>query len=105
MVAVRDAVKLSLQNLQDIFPGELMTELRLEEVTLSDDERKWNVTVSFLNPDFERELESRAKNNNGLAHVLNQGQQVSLRRYKTVTVSAAEGKLLGVKNDWEIVDR
>ena len=103
MVAVRDAVKLSLQTLQELFPGESMPELRLEEVMLSDDERRWEVTVSYLNPDFERDLASRERGNHGLAHFVTE-KNVPTRLYKTVKLNAELGTLLGVKNVWEMFD-
>ncbi len=101
MVAVRDAVKLSLETLRELFPGESMPDLRLEEVMLSDDERRWEVTVSYLNPDFERDLASRERGNHGLAQFLTEKQNVPTRLYKTVSLNAELGTLLGVRNEWE----
>ena len=102
MVAVRDAVKLSLETLQEIFPGEAMPDLRLEEAMLSEDERKWEVTVSYVNPDLERNLASRDRGNNGLTHFLAEHARVPTRLYKTVTLNAEVGTLLGIKNEWEM---
>ena len=102
MVAVRDAVKLSLETLRELFPGETMPDLRLEEVMLSDDEHKWEVTVSYLNPDFDRDVASREKGNNSLSYFLTDNKSVPVRLYKTVILNAEAGTLVGVKNEWEM---
>jgi hypothetical protein len=105
MVAIRDAVKISMQNLQEIFPETSMPGLRLEEVMLSDDEQKWDVTVSYLNPDYDLAVSSAVQENNALQHFLGARQKVPIRLYKTVTIGAEQGKLFGIRNDWETIGR
>lgn len=104
MVAVKEAVKLSLENLGDLFPGETMPGLRLEEVARSEDQHNWEVTVSYLNPDFDREVASREKGNNGLSYFLGDKKNIPSRLYKTVTISVEDGTLVGIRNDWEMFD-
>jgi hypothetical protein len=102
MVAVKEAVKLSLENLNDLFPGETMPGLRLEEIARSEDDRNWDVTVSYLNPDFDREVAGREKGNNGLKYFLDEKKNVPMRLYKTVSINVEDGSLVAIRNDWDV---
>jgi hypothetical protein len=46
-VAVKEAVQRARAFLKDLYEGEELPNLRLEEVELSDDERHWLVTFGF----------------------------------------------------------
>ena len=102
MLAVKEAVKISLENLADLFPGEAMPGLRLEEVMRSEDENKWQVTVSYENPDFDRDLATQDRVTTGLHSFVGGQKKVPTRLYKTVTLKAEDGALLGIRNEWEI---
>jgi hypothetical protein len=85
MISVKDAVKAATQFVADMFSAESPQGLRLEEVELSQDERTWNVTLSFVRGATP-----------GAAAALWSGGSVG-REYKTVAVRTADGVVTSVK--------
>jgi hypothetical protein len=47
MIEVKDAVRLAFDFVKSLYPQELVKDLALEEVRLSDDEKSWLITVGF----------------------------------------------------------
>ncbi len=97
MVQVQDAVKTSLEMLGQVFPVGEVREPRLEEVTLSDDEQYWLVTISFSNPDYDAERSESASDVNSL---LLQLRPPKRRVAKTIKLRAEDGGLVGIKSEW-----
>ena len=93
---VQDVVKRSLETFGEVFPNQLGSDLRLEEVRLSDDEIVWSTTVSFRNPDKPEGVEPSVKMN-GLEALLG-ANKAKERAYKTVRLRDTDGKLLGIVN-------
>lgn len=58
MLSVTDAVKSASLYLQNLIPE--AQNMRLEEVELSDDDRFWNVTLSFIDPKDESQAPLQA---------------------------------------------
>ena len=58
MVAIRDAVSIAQKTLGDFFPD--VAGVQLEEILVSDDERYWWVTLSYLAPLAEKEVPPRS---------------------------------------------
>ena len=48
MIDVKEAVRTAAKYLADLFAEEDISDIRLEEVQLSEDGQTWNVTLSFL---------------------------------------------------------
>lgn len=100
MLQIQDAVKNSLEALGSVYPSGDVREPRLEEVTLSDDEQFWLVTISFTNPDYDAERED-STGPSSLGSLLFQLQTPKRRLTKTIKFNALSGKLLGIKSRWE----
>jgi len=84
----KEAVKIALQYVAELFAEEQIANLGLEEVTYDDVGHWWDVTVGFSRPwDYPPR---------GFITVL--GQAVPQREYKTVRLNADSGKVLSVKN-------
>jgi hypothetical protein len=85
MISVKEAVKAATQFVADMFSAENPQGLRLEEVELSQDERTWYVTLSFI----------RGITLGAMSALLSGGSEG--REYKTVTIRAADGVVQSVK--------
>ncbi len=84
MIDVKQAVASAEQSLQDLYADRTLSDIALEEVELSDDERYWLITLGFA--DLSRDTTS----------VVNPFG--SRRRiYKSFKVDAATGKVLAMK--------
>lgn len=81
MLDVKDAVKISFPAISELFGD--VKDVRLEEAQLSEDERYWLVTFSFIDP--SRDV------GGGLQTLLGTG-----REYKVVRISSEDGRLLGI---------
>ncbi|MEO7029065.1 MAG: hypothetical protein ABI147_06645 [Acidobacteriaceae bacterium] len=101
MLTVKDAVKSSLIEFAEVFPSDRFQDLRLEEVSIAEDDSTWQVTVSYKNPDFEQELVAlREANKNPLAAYAAQLkiERVPTRHLKAITISVDDGSLVSIKN-------
>lgn len=100
MLTVKDAVKSSLAEFAEIFPADRFQDLRLEEVSIADDNSTWKVTVSYKNPDFEQELAAyRESNKNLIAALGGTGiGQVPTRHFKAITIAVDDGSLVSIRN-------
>jgi hypothetical protein len=100
MLSVKDAVKSSLANFAEIFPPDRFQDLRLEEVSIANDDETWRVTVSYKNPDFEEELAAYRESNKNLMAALggNGLNQVPTRHFKAITISVEDGTLVSITN-------
>lgn len=56
MIGLKDAVKRALEFAADVYGGDKVSDLLLEEIRLSEDERFWHVTVSFVLPSGQSTL-------------------------------------------------
>jgi len=50
MIEVKTAVLKAMEFLRETFPPEKISDVRLEEVVLSEDDLLWHITLSFLRP-------------------------------------------------------
>ena len=100
MLQVKEAVKASVAVFEELFPPEVFREPRLEEVSLSDDERSWRITLSYKNPDMEEELAAQRAESKSLAAAFggNSSRTVPTRHFKSVTINSADGSLVGIKS-------
>jgi len=101
MLEVKEAVQVSISTFANLFPTEKHQDLHLEEVKLSADENSWIITVSYKNPDLEEELRVKRADNNLLNPFVGGGakvEQVHTRHYKSISIKATDGKLMGIMN-------
>jgi len=85
MLAVKDAVEKARTYLSELFPEAENESLRLEGAELSDDERFWVVTFSFLETPVVGKSPATP-------------QFPSIRSYKTARLKADSGELMGIRN-------
>jgi len=88
-VTVKDAAKAALRFLHDLYEGEPLVDLRLEEVELSDDGNYWSITYGFL-------VTERNLDDHPLLGSLTSGVR-SRRDYKTIAIDAQTGEPLSMK--------
>ena len=84
MIEVKQAISIALNSIGDMFEVDKIIDPRLEEIELSEDEKLWRVTVSFV----------RGTSPGALAAKLG---AVGNREYKVATIESETGKVLGVK--------
>lgn len=104
MLPVKEAVKVSFATFGELFPSQSIKDVRLEEVRLDDSEKNWEVTVSFRNPDFEDEIATKKSEPVGINTVFgSDNTRVPMRHYKTITINAEIGSLVGIRNEWDLM--
>jgi hypothetical protein len=104
MLPVKEAVKVSLATFGELFPSQDIAGIRLEEVRLDETEKNWEVTVSFKNPDFEDEITKKKSEPAGVETVFGPDiSKVPMRHYKTITINADAGSLVGIRNEWDLM--
>jgi hypothetical protein len=86
MLTVKDAVRAAEEWVRDLFRDSDLRHFRLEEVQLSDDERRWLITLGWAEPGVRE---------NGLAAAL--GRDLPPRVYKTLEVDADSGLVRSMK--------
>jgi hypothetical protein len=86
MIDVKRAVKAAEEYARELYPETELRHLRLEEVELSDDERRWRVTLGWVEPAVSR---------NGL--IFEPTLQVLPRVYKLFEVDAQTGQVASMK--------
>ena len=80
MIDVKRAVSIAIRFVDEVLAEQKLIDARLEEVELSNDEKLWYVTLSFL------------REPKGLAEAIQ-----PTREYKTVTIQSADGKVQSMK--------
>ena len=81
MITVKEATAIAIGHVAELFPGS--TEVMLEEVELTADEKFWLITVSFR----------RVPNQPTLLMTAFRGE----KEYKIIKVSSLDGKPLSIK--------
>lgn len=91
MLDVKEAGKETSAAIPQLFAD--VSDIRLEAVELTEDERFWLVTFSFMRPESSKPVKSPF--GEGLEALLQRGNG---REYKVVRIDANNGRLLGVAN-------
>jgi hypothetical protein len=92
MTDVKQAVAIAMTYFRDLMDDKGLSDILLEEVELSDDERSWNVTLSGLLPASKDETASF----NALAQALGQSPQ-RRRVYKVFKINAERASVQSMK--------
>ncbi|MEN6497885.1 MAG: hypothetical protein ABFD16_26600 [Thermoguttaceae bacterium] len=82
MVLVKQAVEKAVEFVQEMYEGQALDDLRLEEVERSDDNKLWSITLSFLKPPSPLQSSLSLPRS---------------REYKVVAVSAETGEVRSMK--------
>jgi hypothetical protein len=89
MIDVKQAVTYAVGYLREVFAGERILDIRLEEVELSEDEQFWCITLSFLR-------ESKAASS-----IVSDALQAALGRmerdYKILAIRSRDGQVKSMK--------
>lgn len=88
-LSVKEAVAAAMKYVRDLYDPDEVQYLRLEEVQLSDDEKIWDVTVSWVEPAVSRSI-------HGIAP-LNYSVEKLPRVYKDLVIDARSGQVLRMK--------
>lgn len=93
MISNIEAIQTAKKYLEDVFDGsgERITNLGLEEIRLSDNERVWEITLGFSRP-WQRHGTSVADVIQGVRH------RPPERTYKIVVLEADTGKFVSMDN-------
>lgn len=83
---MKAAVSVAKACVRDLFAGEKLGEIGLEEVAFEADERLWRVTIGFTRP-WEMTI--------GFLPVSGQGTG---RTYKIITLAADDGRVVSVRD-------
>ncbi len=97
MLPVKEAVRESVKTFSELYAPEMFRDIRLEEVSISEDEKTWQVTLSYRNPDYRDEVQSSDEATKNLLRMTGWSGPPT-RHYKTVALNASDGSLLSVKN-------
>lgn len=81
MTDVKQAVRIAVEFVKELYEAEGIADVRLEEVERPENENRWMVTLSFTRP---------RPHPLGIPQVLLAGVNLS-RDYKTLTISGADG--------------
>lgn len=89
MLTVKEAVQAAEQWVRDLYSKKELQHLRLEEITLSEDERYWHVTLGWVEPAVQMPT--------SISFALGKDIHVLPRVYKTIDVDAATGAVKSMK--------
>jgi hypothetical protein len=86
---VKDAVKIAIAHIKDLFASESVSNVGLEEAEFEESTNAWAITVGFSRPwDYPK----------GIAALVDGASQPFKRSYKVVRVSDPDGAILSVKD-------
>lgn len=93
MIDVKESVRTALDYLSNLYDTSGFKDILLEEVELSEDEKRWNVTIGFTRPVYSDNpiraaLEKATMDKSGIQYK---------REYKVFEISADDGKVRAMK--------
>ena len=89
MIDVKEAAKSAAEYFADLYPSDTYTDLQLEEVELTEDEKYWLITLSYKKTEEPREPTQFEK-------ILNLPVSMG-REYKHFKIAADNGKVYAMK--------
>lgn len=90
MLTVKDAVKTAKKMAEELYEGEKISHLGLEEVTFSEEKKEWLVTLGY------QSFRTRKKQTT-LGSYVPETEEETLREYKTLRIDAETGEFKGMK--------
>lgn len=91
-IDVKKAVQIARESIVTLFESEIRSDVRLEEVAISENHEDWLITMSFLQQ-VQRDDKNRLAVENELIKSILPSTE---RAYKRVTISAADGNVKAV---------
>src|SRR5579883_487581 len=98
MVDVKEAVASGLRYLGEILPSSQVRDVRLEEVMLTDDERYWLVTFSYIRPESVVNEKPLGTAESALSSAFLGGLVRDKRFFKTIKLRRADGEFFCLTN-------
>jgi hypothetical protein len=92
---VKDAVRIAVEYVRDLYAPEELLDLRLEEVELSESGKYWLVTLGFSRPELKKQHRPLEPAAGGLLSMLR--PQDLEREYKVVKINATSGDVQSMK--------
>ncbi len=89
---VKEAVRIAKEYAADLYQGEQITRLGLEEVVFEESSNSWMITVGFQRPWFRRNQTLMALEDEGLGHNFRD------RSYKVIRISDTTGEVESLKD-------
>jgi len=95
MISIKEAIQIAKNYVREVYAesGEQISDIGLEEVNRSEDDRVWLITVGFTIPDKRRQ---EVALNENLGTLLG-GLSTLTRQYKVVHIDAQTGEPLMMK--------
>jgi len=91
---VKQAARLALRYFADLYPGGLFTDVALEEVEMSEDERFWMITLGFNVPNPPPSVTALGKS---IADVFGPPPPKLVRKFKVFKVDTHSGKVVSMR--------
>ena len=98
MIGIKEAVSAAVSFVKEAYEGEKLSNLGLEEIELSDDEKFWFVTLGFSRPwDFPKKSQSLNPYTAPLTGLLQKPDERPDREYKVFKVDVETGHVRSMK--------
>lgn len=92
MITIKEAVKKAREYAAELYEGEAIKNLLLEEAVFDESEKNWLITLGYDSSRVKREVPS------GLASTLtSMSKEETLREYKTFSIHGESGELVSMK--------
>lgn len=94
-INVKEAVRIAVEYVRELYAPEQLDDLRLEEVELSDDGKHWFITLGFAAPELKRQQRQPEPPGGSVLSLLR--PQTLEREYKVVKINARSGDVQSMK--------
>lgn len=92
MLTIKEAVQKAREYADDLYDGEQIKNLLLEEAVFDEEEKNWLITLGYDSSRVKREVPS------GLASALtSMSKEETLREYKVFSINGESGNLISMK--------
>ncbi len=91
MITVKEAVKMAREHAKELYEGEHLKNLGLEEAVFDDNRNEWLVTLGYDSYRIKRRKKSIS------IALASDTEEETLREYKIFRINSENGSLLGMK--------
>ena len=94
-INVKEAVRIAVEYVRDLYAPDELLDLRMEEVELSGSAKYWFVTLGFSRPEVRKRPSQLCATGSAMIEMLR--PQVVEREYKVATINAKSGEVQSMK--------
>ena len=94
-INVKEAVRIAVEYVRELYAPDELVDLRLEEVELSESGKYWHVTIGFSRPELKKQQRQVEPPGGSVLSLLR--PQILEREYKVVTINAQSGDVRSMK--------